>query len=761
MKKLFALLLALSLTVVPGAAVFVPSGYPAASPAAFAPDEHPASSAATVILTLSDDSDESRNIPAASKSDTDFSLMLGSPSINITYRDDSFIILDHSGSEEEITDFITNIRKCPEVLCAEFDRKVTLAQASPLLSRDLNDTYISAQYWLNNIGSYSRFSSSGVYIDTESTVDIDIDAFEGWDFYDPLVAYSSSVVAVIDTGIDYTHPDLVGSMWINKDEIPGNGIDDDGNGFIDDVYGWDFYNEDSTVCHYSFSEAHNAFLASEADNDNHGTHCAGIIAAAANNSTGIAGVASVGNVKLMSLKVYGGADREGNMSNVIKAIHYAEAMGADICNISWGYYDYSTALYTAIRRSSMLFVCAAGNDGIDNDELPLYPASYDLDNIISVAYLDANGKLTSTSNYGAASVDVAVPGTNIFSTVVGSYKSMSGSSMAAPQVTGMAALLYTYGKGIYPASVRNVIMNGTKVIESCYGKTVTGGIPSLLYILTGTELLGFDEFAPSIKYSVGFDKSDILLTVSANDNGPSGTSNVRYFTGKRSTGYFKHGTAGTAVSDNIIRLSKAGTYTVFARDNAKNESIRTIKVPDDVVKPDISDFAVSVNNKMTKITVSFNVSDSQSGIRSVKYLKGTRSEKDFKSKDAIELTPDENGDVSFTVTEQGRYSILVTDYRGNSNLSKVYATIRKATSVALNKSKKTLTEGTKYKLTATLTPSNSTDRLTFASSDEEVARVSSKGVVTAVAPGQCKIKVTTSSGKTATCKIKVSPAGEE
>lgn len=227
--------------------------------------------------------------------------------------------------------------------------------------------------------------------------DIDIDAPEAWE---KLNNPKEVVVAVIDTGVDINHPDLQGKIWVNAKEIPNNQKDDDGNGYVDDVNGWDFYNKDNTVF-------------DPEDGDEHGTHVAGTIAAVPNNGVGVAGVAP--NVKIMPLKFLG--PYGGTTEDAIDAIEYAKAMGVKISNNSWGGGGYDPLLKAAIEQSNSLFIAAAGNDGMDNDEIPHYPSSYESKNIVSVAALDNLGYLAPFSNYGVNSVDVAAPGVSILSTV--------------------------------------------------------------------------------------------------------------------------------------------------------------------------------------------------------------------------------------------------------------------------------------------------------------------------------------------------------
>ncbi|HET6380440.1 MAG TPA: S8 family serine peptidase [candidate division Zixibacteria bacterium] len=255
--------------------------------------------------------------------------------------------------------------------------------------------------------------------------DVDMNVPEAWQ---ETTGSSDVVVAVIDDGVDFSHPDLADRAWTNPDEIPANGIDDDGNGHIDDVNGWDFCNEDATL--------HDA-------NEAHGTHVAGTIAAA-NNGIGVVGVAP--GVRIMALKVFRGGDPEdedcGTDTMAIDAIAYAVSEGADIINASWGGTAFSGPLEDAFSdASALLAVAAAGNANSDNDAVPVYPASFDLPNILAVAAIHNEGHLTSFTNFGATSVDLAAPGEDVLSTVPGGdYELMSGTSMAAPNATGVAAL---------------------------------------------------------------------------------------------------------------------------------------------------------------------------------------------------------------------------------------------------------------------------------------------------------------------------------
>lgn len=249
-----------------------------------------------------------------------------------------------------------------------------------------NDTYFAQSYGLHNTGQ----SVDG----TSGTADADIDAPAAWDIN---TGSSSVVVAVIDSGVDYNHPDLSANIWTNTGEIGTNGIDDDGNGYVDDVRGWDFVDGDNDPV----------------DPDGHGTHVAGIIAAVGNNSTGVAGVSWT--AKIMVLKVMN-AFGFNTTSDEISAIEYATAKGAHVINLSLGGSGYSQAEKDAIDASSAVVICSAGNNGNNNDTTSHYPSNYTSSNIIAVAASDQDDNLNISSNFGATSVDVAAPGISIYST---------------------------------------------------------------------------------------------------------------------------------------------------------------------------------------------------------------------------------------------------------------------------------------------------------------------------------------------------------
>ncbi len=291
------------------------------------------------------------------------------------------------------------------------------------------------------------------------TSDVDVDAPEGWDVR---TTAASMVVTVIDTGVRYTHQDLAANMWVNSGEVKGNGVDDDGNGVVDDVYGFDAYNNDGDPM----------------DDEGHGTHCAGTVGGVGNNGVGITGVAW--GVKMMACKFLSNTG-SGTDSDAIRCIDYARAKGAKVLSNSWGGGGANSSLLAAIERcraAGVLFVAAAGNESNNNDSWASYPASYTTDNIISVAATTRTDALANFSNYGATSVDLGAPGDGIYSTVSGSnsaYATYSGTSMATPHVAGALAMIAAQYPTEGYTSLISRLLSGTDKIGSLSGKTKSGG----------------------------------------------------------------------------------------------------------------------------------------------------------------------------------------------------------------------------------------------------------------------------------------------
>ncbi|WP_426060921.1 S8 family peptidase [Hymenobacter sp. B1770] len=286
---------------------------------------------------------------------------------------------------------------------------------------------------------------------------------------------ASVFMGVIDEGIQYDHPDLAGQIWTNPKD-PVDGVDNDGNGYVDDIHGWDFDGNNNSI----YDGGTRGSL------DDHGTHVAGTIGAKANNGAGVAGVNW--NITMISCKFLG--RRGGSLANAVKAVDYLtdlktrHSINMVGSNNSWGGGGFSQALFDAIKRANeanILFIAAAGNggsDGVgdDNDTTPSYPSNYDLPNVIAVAAITSSGAISSFSNFGATTVDIGAPGSGVSSTTAfNTYSTYSGTSMATPHVAGGAALYAASRSGATAAAIKAAILNSAVPTPSLSGKCVTGG----------------------------------------------------------------------------------------------------------------------------------------------------------------------------------------------------------------------------------------------------------------------------------------------
>ncbi len=286
----------------------------------------------------------------------------------------------------------------------------------------------------------------------------DINAPEAWNISTgKRQSEGGPLIAVVDTGIDYNHPDLKNNIWTNPGEIPGDGIDNDGNGVIDDVHGYNAYADNGNPL----------------DGHSHGTHCAGTIAAEGNNSQGVVGVNW--QATLMPVKIFSDGGRT-SADAIIRGITYATRMGARVTSNSWGGGAANDAIKDALRTSPALHIFAAGNDGKNNDSRPTYPANYDIPNIVAVAATDKNDQIASFSNYGRTTVDVAAPGVGIYSTVPNAgYGNKSGTSMATPHVAGMAGVIFAEHPDLTNDQVKQRLIGSSDRVSNLNNMSVSRG----------------------------------------------------------------------------------------------------------------------------------------------------------------------------------------------------------------------------------------------------------------------------------------------
>ncbi len=326
-------------------------------------------------------------------------------------------------------------------------------------NRTPDDPMLGQLWGMINLGQKDSSGKAGV-------AGIDIGVEKAWDIE---TGSDKMLVAVIDTGIDFNHPDLKDNLWTNEAELNGQaGIDDDGNGVIDDIHGYNAITGKGDAM----------------DDQGHGSHCSGTIGAKGNDGKGIVGVNW--NTRLMAVKFLD-AQGSGTLENALKAIDYATKMGAKVMSNSWGGGGFSQTLFDSIKRSNeagALFVAAAGNDYNNNDETPSYPASYDVPNIISVAAIDNTGTKADFSNYGKKTVHIGAPGVNVYSSTGGKYDSWSGTSMATPHVSGVAALVWSHEPQLTAIELKQRLLATARPIAGLKNKTTTGGLVNAYNALT-------------------------------------------------------------------------------------------------------------------------------------------------------------------------------------------------------------------------------------------------------------------------------------
>jgi subtilisin family serine protease len=390
-----------------------------------------------------------------------------------------------------------------------------------------NDTNFGQMYGLNNTGQ-----SGG-------TADADIDAPEAWDI---TTGSGNFIVADLDTGVDYNHPDLKANLWVNPGEVAGDGIDNDKNGWVDDIYGVDVGNNNGNPI----------------DTTGHGTHTFGTIGAVGNNNLGVTGVNW--HVKVMAIRIFSPGYAGDN--KVIQGLNYAVANGAKVSNNSWGGGGFSNTLFNGIKNArnfGHIFVCAAGNAGSDNDANPFYPANFNLDNVVSVGASDRNDKMAGFSCFGANTVDLFAPGVSVLSTVPvsqGSYDFYDGTSMACPHVTGAIALLWDNAPTMTYKQVIARILSTVDVKPAFAGKCVTGGRLNIFNALNRAPTLNnianqtINELSPfSLQFTASDPNPGDVLTYSLVSAPPGATVNA-------ATGLFTW---------TPTEAQGPGTYTITAK----------------------------------------------------------------------------------------------------------------------------------------------------------------------------------------------------
>ncbi len=458
------------------------------------------------------------------------------------------------------TEVVVGLGKSPSTVRRQLQDDPRIAAVAHNYSRELagdpTDGFFEDQWGLHNTGQ----TVDGV----TGVPDADIDGLEALRLSR---GNENVVVAVVDDGVDFSHPDLADRAWTNPDEIAGNGVDDDNNGFVDDVHGWDFCDNDASV--------YDPPLPGVAK-DGHGTHVAGTIAASLNGS-GVVGVAP--GVRIMALKfIKSVADGQPNPCGrddmAIDAIDYAASFGVPIINASWGSPDESPVLDLAIADSNALFVAAAGNEGvnIDSTDFDFFPAESPLANVLTVAAVDQSGKRPSFSNYGLTSVDIGAPGRNILSSYPGGFAFAEGTSMAAPHVSGVAALVASGLTGApTPAILKTRILTRGTSLASMAGRTVTGRLLNAWRAvdIVGPVALPVARHGFNVGVSVSTTVSTTLVWPPATD-----VSGVASYVVKRRIGSGAWSTVASAVPTGQLKqtltIGSGYRFGIAGRDGVGN-----------------------------------------------------------------------------------------------------------------------------------------------------------------------------------------------
>ena len=457
------------------------------------------------------------------------------------------------------------VREFPEIgwQLVELPKNLSVSEAATLYSSFAGIEFAQPNYIYKIQATPNDPSYGSLYGMTK------IDAPTAWN---TTTGSQNVVVAVIDTGVRTTHEDLAANMWRNPGETAANNVDDDGNGYVDDVFGYDFIRNDATPD----------------DEYNHGTHCAGTIGAVGNNSKGVAGVNW--NVRIMALKIH---DATGNSTaaKIIEAYAYVRLMrlrGVNVrvtnnsyggCNEACGFDQATKDAIDAAGDADILNIFAAGNAATNNDTAPQYPASYTSPSILAVAASNSTDAKASFSGYGATSVDLAAPGVGILSTVSGSdtaYSNFSGTSMATPHTAGAAALLAAAQPNLSAASLKASLINNVNVLANWNGIVKSNGRLNIANAINNPTVCSFNLASASQNVEAAGVVGSLAVSAAANcdftiasqvdwinvTNGSVGSGNASInFTVAANTGANRSGTI--KIGDRIFTVNQAGTSAVL------------------------------------------------------------------------------------------------------------------------------------------------------------------------------------------------------
>lgn len=664
-----------------------------------------------------------------------------------------------------------------DIQAAQPDYKVRIASNSETLSNKVSvkssgstkDYYADGSQWaLKNSGTFT--SPSSEYKDSNITAveGVDLNAEEAWTAINNASETISKnddsvVVAVVDTGIDYTNDEIKNVIWKNSDETE-NGSDSDENGYTDDTIGWNFTNS-----------GNNPY-----DDNGHGTAIAGVLAAADDN-TGVVGIASDIDIKLMPVKALD-SEGESTMSTLIQGIVYADNNGADICNCSWGGESGMADIFNnmimenVIAQSDMLFVVAAGNESKNIDRLTYTPASYSEDNLITVGSIEWDGSLSWFSNYGTKKVEMCAPGAAIYTTAVGGgYTCEWGTSFSAPYVAGVAALAKAAAGNIDGKGLKELLCNtdNMKLLSNLKYYVTYAGIPDASKVVNaaleyrqtaGATAEPTQTAAPQPSAS---SSSEVLATETPKvTETPVETTKAPSITAAHE---ITDGQSGTTATETPQETSTPDVTETPIPDVMQTPTPQITETPTITESPQVTETPEQQSDTVTK-TGNIKISSSKSiykkykqklnvqisgNVSAVKYAEGKKAASFFKYDDGSYIYVNSK---KFTInaSKPGWYTVYVKSTAGNEYTKNIFADVK---IVKLSKSKVNISKGAGKKLTAYLQgykkyAGKLSGKIYFKSSNKKIITVNkTTGKIKAKAKGKAVITAYTKNGKSAKCTV--------
>lgn len=609
---------------------------------------------------------------------------------------------------------------------------------------NVTDYYKDGKQWaLENDGTFENPETDVKDADIKAVEDTDLNAQGAWDEIDnsqnASVKTKEVVVAVVDTGIDYTNDELKDVIWQNEDET-SDGTDSDNNGYKDDIRGWNF------VSRRGSSDV--------TDDNGHGTAVAGVIAAADDNS-GVVGIASNINIKIMPVKSVD-SKGEASMSNLILGMEYADENGASICNCSWGgesdvrEFLQNMLMKQVIAASDMLFVAASGNESINIDEKECIPASFTADNLITVGSIEWDGSLSWFSNYGSNSMEICAPGAAIYTVNAGGgYALEWGTSFSTPYVVGVAALAEAASGSSDGKILKDFVCNSDnlKKISGLEKYCQYGGIPDAEKVVKAALAYRSIE-ETSVTASPAASETPVPTSTTAATAIPDDNTSQQPDISATTEPDVKETETPqeTAEPGNNLSVTSAPTETPAVEASAS---------PDTSSEETADDINISVKSSLYKgyarkinVTVDGSISE-------IKYSKG-RKETSYFGKFGNEFTNINSSSFTIKAYEPGWYTIYVKTTGGKEKIKNVFANVK---IVKISKTKLSIKKGTEYKLTASIKeqsnyPEKLTGKVYFKTSNKKIVSVNAAtGKIKAKSKGRAVITAYTKNGKSAKCTV--------